>query len=360
MVQYFTKKTHIILFVFIAIFVSFFMHSPVDAYEPKATCGAVEEGKKHGIFGFGSDTVGDDADPVGVGLEFCLLNVSEELNSVTFGEMYDNMQAGPYSGTTQLTWMDNAIANTLGGVQKQVRNCEGVWGFVETPTDERTVTIDLVRSQGQCPDGKDMRVRYRLVWTDDSFPPKTDEHFFYFFKTIGDSIFDSKEEKTGQCLCRKSINGGTASEERVVISSLLSSSECAAQQIDVGEELWTLDECTWVLTEEAEEKEIPKEKKTVADTTESINDLKPLLKKINPLQTTSLQVLFGRLVQIGLGVLGTIALVIFIYGGFLWMTAMGSGEQTKQAFSTLLWGALGVIVILASYAILDFVLRAFL
>ncbi len=41
------------------------------------------------------------------------------------------------------------------------------------------------------------------------------------------------------------------------------------------------------------------------------------------------------------------------------MTAMGNAEQSKKAFSTLLWGALGVIVILASYGIVDFVLHSF-
>ncbi len=80
--------------------------------------------------------------------------------------------------------------------------------------------------------------------------------------------------------------------------------------------------------------------------------------KLDPIGT-SLQVLFGRLIKIGLSILGSVALVIFIYGGLLWMTAMGNAEQSKKAFSTLLWGILGVIVILASYGIVDFVLHSF-
>lgn len=80
--------------------------------------------------------------------------------------------------------------------------------------------------------------------------------------------------------------------------------------------------------------------------------------KLDPIGT-SLQVLVGRLIRIGLGILGSVALVVFIYGGLTWMTAMGNAERTKKAFSTLVWGVLGIVVILASYAIVDFVMKSF-
>ena len=65
------------------------------------------------------------------------------------------------------------------------------------------------------------------------------------------------------------------------------------------------------------------------------------------------------MITILMGVLGSIALVIFLYGGILWMTSMGNGEQSKKAISTIVWGALGVFVIFASYTIITFVLEAF-
>ncbi len=102
------------------------------------------------------------------------------------------------------------------------------------------------------------------------------------------------------------------------------------------------------------------EKKTEQDTTEPISALTPMLKALDPLGTSSLQVIFGRLIQIGLGVLGSVALVIFVYGGLLWMTAMGNADRSQKAFSTLLWGTLGIIVILAGYAIVDFVFNSFM
>jgi hypothetical protein len=111
---------------------------------------------------------------------------------------------------------------------------------------------------------------------------------------------------------------------------------------------------------------IPVGDKTAADKSKETEDTggykKPSfdLSVLNPIGTTSIQILFGRLIQIGLGVLGSAALIIFIYGGFLWMTAMGNAEQTSKALSTILWGSLGVIVILASYSIVGFVLSSFL
>jgi len=84
------------------------------------------------------------------------------------------------------------------------------------------------------------------------------------------------------------------------------------------------------------------------------------LSSLNPLGTTSPETLIARGISILMGVLGSIALVMFIYGGVLWMTAAGKPDQVKKGFSVLVWGALGVMVIFASYAIVTFVFSAFL
>lgn len=73
----------------------------------------------------------------------------------------------------------------------------------------------------------------------------------------------------------------------------------------------------------------------------------------------SLPELIGRLVKILMGVIGTIALVMFMYGGVMWMTASGNSDREGKALGTILWSALGIIVILASYALADLVFEAF-
>lgn len=74
----------------------------------------------------------------------------------------------------------------------------------------------------------------------------------------------------------------------------------------------------------------------------------------NPLGTNvnSLSQIYGKVIYAFLGMSGVIALIMFIYGGFHWMTAGGNEEKVKKGRDTLLWAALGLVVIFSSYAIL--------
>ena len=79
----------------------------------------------------------------------------------------------------------------------------------------------------------------------------------------------------------------------------------------------------------------------------------------NPLGSNSLtpDVLYGRLIYGFMGVTGALALVMFLVGGFQWMTAAGNPEKVKKGRDTLMWAVLGLIVIFSSYAILRAVLE---
>ena len=46
-----------------------------------------------------------------------------------------------------------------------------------------------------------------------------------------------------------------------------------------------------------------------------------------------------------LGFTGAAALLMFLYGGILWMTAMGEEKRIKQGWDTMTWAALGLAVI---------------
>lgn len=69
------------------------------------------------------------------------------------------------------------------------------------------------------------------------------------------------------------------------------------------------------------------------------------------------QALAIRILQIFLGFLSVIGLSIFIYGGFLMLTSGGNVERIKKAKTTLVWAALGILVILGSYTFLQFVFQ---
>ncbi|MFC1508420.1 pilin, partial [Candidatus Omnitrophota bacterium] len=68
------------------------------------------------------------------------------------------------------------------------------------------------------------------------------------------------------------------------------------------------------------------------------------------------QTFIGDVIRGILGVVGSLALALFIYGGFLWMTAAGNAEQVAKGKNTLLWATLGLIIIFSSYALVRFVI----
>ncbi|MEK7067957.1 MAG: hypothetical protein AAB956_03090 [Patescibacteria group bacterium] len=61
-----------------------------------------------------------------------------------------------------------------------------------------------------------------------------------------------------------------------------------------------------------------------------------------------------------LGLLGIIFLVLVLYAGFLWMTAAGNEDQVGKAKNILTTSIIGIIIIVAAYAIVKFALDAIL
>lgn len=81
------------------------------------------------------------------------------------------------------------------------------------------------------------------------------------------------------------------------------------------------------------------------------------LNKFSP--DTGVTQLIGIFIKTAMGVMGTFALVIFIYGGINWMLARGDSDMQRKGFDTLVWGALGIAVMLSSYALADYIFEAF-
>lgn len=95
---------------------------------------------------------------------------------------------------------------------------------------------------------------------------------------------------------------------------------------------------------------------TPSTTDESATKTIPLQ---NPLGTTSVPVLIGNIIKTVLAIVGALALAMFIYGGFTWLTSGGSAEKIKKGKDILMWAVIGLVVIFASYSLVDFLLTAF-
>lgn len=74
--------------------------------------------------------------------------------------------------------------------------------------------------------------------------------------------------------------------------------------------------------------------------------------------TNTLPELIGNIIAVLLSVLGIIFVVLVVYAGFLYLTASGDSEKTKKAKTLLSQSIIGMIIIVASYAISAFVIDA--
>jgi len=79
----------------------------------------------------------------------------------------------------------------------------------------------------------------------------------------------------------------------------------------------------------------------------------------NPIGADSVSGVIGKIIKIFLGIIGTISLIMFIYGGFMILTSAGRAGQIKTGQQTLVWASIGILVVFASYALLKFVFSAF-
>ena len=73
------------------------------------------------------------------------------------------------------------------------------------------------------------------------------------------------------------------------------------------------------------------------------------------LGSKDVRVMVTDIINVLLGFLGVIAVVIILLGGFKWMTAGGNEDKVAEAKKLIGAGVIGLIVILAAYAIATFV-----
>ena len=73
-------------------------------------------------------------------------------------------------------------------------------------------------------------------------------------------------------------------------------------------------------------------------------------------QQADLPTMIGRIINIALGFIGILLLVYLVYGGFLWMTSGGSDEGVKKAQTMIKNAIIGLVIVIAAFAISNFVL----
>ncbi len=79
---------------------------------------------------------------------------------------------------------------------------------------------------------------------------------------------------------------------------------------------------------------------------------------INPLGTTNINSVIGTVIKAILGISGSAALLMFVWGGFLWLTSAGNTDRIKKGKDTLVWAVIGLAVIFSAYTLVNAVVNA--
>ena len=71
-----------------------------------------------------------------------------------------------------------------------------------------------------------------------------------------------------------------------------------------------------------------------------------------------LPIVFGNIIRALTGIMGSAALLVFVYGGVMWLISGGNAERVKAGTQAMIWAVIGIIVVFSSYAIISLVLKA--
>ncbi len=71
-----------------------------------------------------------------------------------------------------------------------------------------------------------------------------------------------------------------------------------------------------------------------------------------------IRVTIASIIRTAMSLLGIVAVVIVLIGGFKWMTAGGNEDQVGEAKSWIFSGVIGLAIILSAYALATYVINS--
>lgn len=77
----------------------------------------------------------------------------------------------------------------------------------------------------------------------------------------------------------------------------------------------------------------------------------------NPLGTTDINVLIAQVINFILSLVGSVSLLLFVYGGITWMTSAGAADKVKKGKDIIVWAIIGLAVVFTSYILVKFVIQ---
>jgi len=72
----------------------------------------------------------------------------------------------------------------------------------------------------------------------------------------------------------------------------------------------------------------------------------------SPIVPVTASAIIGTVIRGVLGFVGALTFVMFVWGGASWIFAAGNAEKIEQGTKTMIWAAIGLIVVFGSYILL--------
>lgn len=77
----------------------------------------------------------------------------------------------------------------------------------------------------------------------------------------------------------------------------------------------------------------------------------------NPIGITDPRQIIGNIIKAILSIVGSLALLMFVYGGVLWITSFGEAKRIEKGKTIITWAVLGLALIAAAYVIVNAVIQ---
>lgn len=79
---------------------------------------------------------------------------------------------------------------------------------------------------------------------------------------------------------------------------------------------------------------------------------------LNPARINQPTDLIGKAIRLLMAFIGSISLVLYVFAGILWLSASGAPDRVDKAKKVIVWTTLGVVVMLASYMLVNFAFKS--
>ena len=78
---------------------------------------------------------------------------------------------------------------------------------------------------------------------------------------------------------------------------------------------------------------------------------------VNPIGVSDPRLIIANIIQAILSIVGSVALLMFVYGGVIWITSFGEAKRIEKGKMIITWAVLGLAMIASAYVLVNAVIQ---